>query len=70
MSALANFYYTEKLIQYGRRKTQSYKDDVGLEYCIKSGFLDQRSQVTEAGKSLMRFINQSLLAQTENNKSI
>ena len=70
MSAIANFYYTEKLIEYGRKKTRSDIDDVGLEYCINSGFLDQRGQATEAGKNLMRFIDQSLLVQTNNYKDI
>ena len=70
MSAIANFYYTEKLIEYGRKKTHSDIDDVGLEYCINSGFLDQHGQATEAGKNLMRFIDQSLLVQTDNYKDI
>ena len=57
MSALDDFSYTEKLIRYGRLKTHSNIDDVGLEYCISSGFIDQRGQATEAGKNLMQFMD-------------
>ena len=56
MSALNDFSCTEKLIRYGRLKTHSDIDDVGLEYCISSGFLDHRGQATEAGKNLMQFM--------------
>ena len=65
MSALTDFYFTEKLIEYGRKKTHSDIDDVAMEYCINSGFLDQCGQATEAGKNLMQFIHQSLLVPNE-----
>jgi hypothetical protein len=65
MSAITDFYFTEQLVLYGQRKTQSDIYDVGMGYCINSGFLDQRGQATEAGKNLMRFMDHSLLLQTE-----
>lgn len=65
MSAMTNFYYYEKLIQYGRKKTHSKSNELGLEYCIYLGFLDQRGLATDAGKNLMKFIDQSLIVQQE-----
>ena len=65
MSAITNFYFTEKLIQYGRKTTKSKSNDVGLEYCIYLGFLDQRGQATDAGKNLMQLIDKSWLVQNE-----
>lgn len=65
MSATTDFYYTEQLVRYGQKKTHSDLYDVGMEYCINSGFLDQRGQATESGKNLMRFIDHSLLLQNE-----
>ena len=61
MSAITDFYYTEKLIEYGQKKTHSDLYDVGMEYCINSGFLDQRGQATEAGRNLMQFMDQTLV---------
>ena len=65
MSAMNNFYFTEKLIQYGRRKTRSKSNDLGLEYCIYLGFLDQNGRATDAGKNIMWLIDKSWLVQNE-----
>ena len=65
MSAMTNFYFTEKLIQYGRKKTQSKSNDLGLEYCIYLGFLDQNGRATDAGKNIMWLIDKSWLVQNE-----
>ena len=65
MSAITDFYFTEQLVLYGQKKTQSDIYDVGMEYSINAGFLDQRGQATEAGKHLMRFMDHSLLLQNE-----
>ena len=65
MSAMTNFYYYEKLIQYGRKKTHSKRNELGLEYCMYLGFLDQRGLATDAGKNLMKFIDQTLWVQEE-----
>ena len=65
MSAITNFYYFEKLIKYGRNKTKSKGNDIGLEYCIYLGLLDRQGIATDAGKNLIKFIDQSLLVQQE-----
>ena len=65
MSAMTDFYFTEKLIQYGRKKTQSKSNDLGLEYCIYLGFLDQSGRATDAGKNIMWLIDKSWLVQNE-----
>ena len=63
MSSITNFYYAEKLIQYGLQKTKSDDYDIAIKYCINSGFLDQRAQATEAGKNLIKFVDHSLLVE-------
>ena len=65
MSAMTNFYYTEKLIEYGAKKTHTGRYDRGMQYCIDRGFLDQRCQPTEAGRKLMQFMDHTLLAPTK-----
>ena len=65
MSVMTNFYYSEKLIEYGIKKTCSDSSDIGMQYCIDSGFLDQRGQPTEAGKNFMQFMDKTLLVPTK-----